>query len=160
MLTKSQEKGSQDRKFLNAKVVEGSRLSLDSSISAGLISQIEKQSFVGRKAALLLFASTDCPACAMEIAFWNETASKFGKQIVFQSFFLSDSQSVRHFVRDNRVAFPAIPDRNGDLVFKRNQITFVPTAILVDRDLRVQKKWTGILADIEKNEIGDFLVNR
>lgn len=103
--------------------------------------------FKGEK-VLLSFWTTWCPSCKEGIPALNQFYHEAERSIKVVTINIDPNIDVEKFVREKRIAFPVLLDKNGQ-VTKDYQIMAVPTTYFINEQGMITQRYLGALS-IEK----------
>ncbi len=110
-----------------------------------------KLSDIKEEKVLLIFFSTQCPACTLDIKLWKRINNINSKDIKIIGISISAQEETKQFILNNGLNFEVIND-DKKLISKKLKIPSIPTKVLVGRDRIIQFFSIGS-GDNKKNEI-------
>lgn len=107
---------------------------------------------LGGKTAVVGFMTTTCPSCQANLPQWDSLRAhlaEHGTRFLALSF--DDEQASRTYRAEHRIEWPmwGIPRSAAALLPK----TLVPTTLVVDREGVVLRSKTGVLSDLDREEL-------
>jgi peroxiredoxin len=104
------------------------------------------------KAVMMVFFRTECPGCQQELPQIEQLYQKLRskKFDVLAISIKEDADTVRSFVRDNKLSYTVILDDAGGLA-SAYQVRYIPRIVLLDRTGKIRFTSYGIpMKDLEK----------
>lgn len=115
---------------------------------------VSPEDIIQSQKLVLLFFSTKCPACTENQSFWNSINELSSGETRFHSICISDVQMLKKYIKLFDIKFSISMDKDNTCsVFSKNNINFLPTVLLLNRDKKIEKIWKGVLSNENKIEI-------
>jgi len=106
--------------------------------------------FVNRKAVLLTFGQTICPACEAEVDALKQIHRKYGAQVEVISVFIAESErKVSKFADDKKITYTVLLDMD-QAVARRYFILGIPLNLIIDKNGRIVFKEHFLPHNIER----------
>lgn len=107
---------------------------------------------------LLLFFSSNCPACEKDIPIWK-TIQQLSQNSKFSIIAVSLDNEIetKRFAYFNKLEFDILLDDDKNTFFKANKVHSVPELILINSEGIVENIWIGAISAREEKSLNEIL---
>lgn len=109
----------------------------------------------GEKATLLIFIQTACRPCLREMTAVREMLDDIEGLSVLCVFVDISPKTIERYLKNNELTLPTTWDYNED-ISKLYNITFTPTTYLLDKEMKIVKRYKGFHRGAEKPMLADI----
>lgn len=97
---------------------------------------------------LLVFLRSDCAACQKEVAFLSEHFTEISSQVRIIGVTTESKKQAESFIRNYKLQFPIILDKNGDMMLKA-RVSCTPTNFIIENGI-IKKIKFGFFDNLEQ----------
>ncbi|MBM4162479.1 MAG: TlpA family protein disulfide reductase [Ignavibacteria bacterium] len=121
-----------------------------------LVQDGSKLDTTSRRQMIFIFTTT-CPFCKEIVPTWNELSVMAQSSLSVFAVSLDSKDLTSEYIKQNRVSYPVLVANDAKTFKKINKTHVVPQTILVERNGKVQKVWTGKLSQENLKEVAALI---